>query len=377
MKERILAGKRPNIYRSESGMVAIMVTMILIIVISLIVLGFAQIVRRNQRQVLDHQLSSQAFYAAESGINDARKIIQTALDQGNPVYAKDTCEDATGPASSLYSGLQPKIDPDAGIEYTCLMVDPSPTELSYTSIGSKSTVVPIISANGTNMDTITLEWKADGISSPLADPTCPTAPLGNEFRPTTGWGCGYGVLRFDLVPTHDPNLTIDDLAKETMTSFGVPMNGGADGTINYPATQPASRNNSKNVFAANCDNTSCKLTIDVSSATSNNMHMRINSLYKDVSLKVQATNGGTPLRLNGAQALIDSTGKAQDVVRRIQVYVPLRDSSVNALSDYALQSSESVCKRYTVMDNYFDTDIPTAIGSPAVPITGISRLCQP
>jgi len=37
----------------QRGMVAIMITMILMIVISLIVLGFAQISRRNQRQSLD------------------------------------------------------------------------------------------------------------------------------------------------------------------------------------------------------------------------------------------------------------------------------------------------------------------------------------
>jgi Tfp pilus assembly protein PilX len=58
----------------QAGMVAIMVTMILMIVISLIVVGFAQISRRNQRQALDRQLSTQAFYAAETGVNDASDL---------------------------------------------------------------------------------------------------------------------------------------------------------------------------------------------------------------------------------------------------------------------------------------------------------------
>ena len=63
-------------------MVAILVTMNLMIVISLIVLGFAQISRRNQRQSLDRQLSTQAFYAAETAVNDAADLIKTAVQAG-------------------------------------------------------------------------------------------------------------------------------------------------------------------------------------------------------------------------------------------------------------------------------------------------------
>jgi Tfp pilus assembly protein PilX len=59
----------------QAGMVSIMVTMILMVVLSLIVIGFAQIARRNSRQSLDRQLSTSAFYAAEAGVNDVRDLI--------------------------------------------------------------------------------------------------------------------------------------------------------------------------------------------------------------------------------------------------------------------------------------------------------------
>ena len=60
------------------------------IVMSLIVLGFAQISRRNQRESLDRQLSTQAFYAAESGVNDARELITTAAQNNQAIPAKKT-----------------------------------------------------------------------------------------------------------------------------------------------------------------------------------------------------------------------------------------------------------------------------------------------
>lgn len=353
---------RPRLYRSESGMVAIMVTMIMMIVISLIVLGFAQIIRRNQRQALDHQLSTQAFYAAESGINDARKRIQTAVQNGETVVAKPTCGNSGGTVNTFYysgaEALQPDLDTAAGVKYVCLLVDPTPEELSYDTIGMNSTIVPLISNSGANLDTVTLEWQAKDTATPTVG--CPTSTT-DVFSRTTSWNCGYGVLRFDLVPTNSGSMDANSLADNTMTSFAVPFRtGGETGAIPFQA----GTSNNRNLFGASCNDTRCTATINVSSRNSNNFHMRVSSVYKSVSLTVRGTiAGGGAAELTGAQASIDATGKAQDITRRIKVTVPLRNSSTNALPDYALQSSDSICKRFAVMDNYFSVDLPNVTRS--------------
>lgn len=52
------------------------------------------------------------------------------------------------------------------------------------------------------------------------------------------------------------------------------------------------------------------------------------------------------------QVLIDVTGKAQDVLRRIQVRMSVKGGSARTnyagFSDYAIQSADSVCKLYEV-----------------------------
>lgn len=67
--------------------------------------------------------------------------------------------------------------------------------------------------------------------------------------------------------------------------------------------------------------------------------------------------GGTQLKLQGAEALIDSTGNAQNVLRRIQVYVSLLSAcnpqSGDCPSNYAIQSGSSICKRFAVYTGYF------------------------
>ena len=61
--------KQQAIARNQDGLVSIIIVVILMIVISIIVLSFAKVVRNEQRQTLDRQLSTQAYYAAESGVN--------------------------------------------------------------------------------------------------------------------------------------------------------------------------------------------------------------------------------------------------------------------------------------------------------------------
>lgn len=344
----------------EAGMVAIMVTLILIIVISLIVLGFAQISRRNQRQALDRQLSTQAFYAAESGVNDAAELIKNANQTGAAVAAKPDCASTGG---GFYSTLAPTLDAASGVSYTCLMVDPDPVTLVYSSIGQRGTIVPLIPTGG-SIAKITLTWQSkEDTATPVNN--CPTTPA--TFGKTSTWTCGYGVLRFDLVPT-DGALSLAGLQSGAMSTFVVPLRSGAG-----VATVPYTTGGGNNRLGVICTNTNCSMSITTPARAQ--FYMRVRSIYKDVSLQIEAFDAsGNPLQLSGAQAVVDATGKAQDVLRRIQVRVPLAGSSTNLQSDYAAQSSEAICKRFSVMDGFFQSDANVAV--PGVAGSTTNQLCQ-
>lgn len=345
-----------SLRHSEQGIVSMMVTMILIIVLSLTVLAFAQLSRRNARQALDNQLSTQAFYAAESGVNDARNLIATANTNGTAVQPKTTCND-TG--NGFYSSLNNTLNSAANIAYTCLLVNPSPNSLVYSSVNTHSLIVPVNSANGANLKTINLAWQSKLVSgSPLAG--CPGSTNG-VFSPTASWSCGYGVLRFDLVPTSSNNLTVDSLSGGTMTVFAVPVTGGGTNAISYA---PGGTNA---VSGVTCTNSGCNLSVDVSSAASANYYMRISSVYKDASLQLTGNDAAGQVNLSGAQVLIDSTGKAQDVLRRLQARAPVAATSRNQLPDYAMQSTSSVCKRFSIMQGFFQNS-PSGVSDASNPL---------
>ena len=353
----------------QAGMVSILVTMILLIVISLIVLGFAQISRRNQRQSLDRQLSSQAFYAAEAGVNDVRKLINDAIAAGNTVYAKPDCTPGSGAAATFYSPLTPTLSPSAS--YSCVMVDPAPPSLAYSDVGTAGTVVPLTSASGLNFSTLTFTWQTKtGSTTPTVG--CPTAAT-NRFSPTTTWTCGYGVLRFDLVPVAGGGMTASNLQTNTFTSFLVPVPTSLTTSVGFPGT-PAS-SNGNNLVATHCNNTQCSMKI--TGLNSTNYYLRLLSFYKDVSLQITGTDSsGTAAKLQGAQAVVDATGKSQDILRRIQVRLPLTASSTNLMSDYALQTTDAVCKRFAATDGYFQSYAAAAVSSLTSITAPPNPLCQ-
>ena len=129
--------------KKQSGFVAILVTMILMVITSLVVLSFAFLARQNQTRNLNSQLSTQAFYAAESGIN----VAASKLRQPGGLSDITKCSDTSQLSDSQQVG------DDDTVKFTCVLVDQAPTNLKYYPISTeKSTVVHVkTSGNPTSM----------------------------------------------------------------------------------------------------------------------------------------------------------------------------------------------------------------------------------
>lgn len=348
---------KPHTHK-ESGIVSIVVTMILMIIISLIVLGFARIVRREQRQALDRQLSTQAFYAAEAGVNEAIRVLN---DPGPPPFStnKTNC----GVLNPWFPNGSNDIDSTAGVKYTCLLINQTPESLEYDTVDQKrSLVIPIKSGAAGNLTEVTLQWQDTDGGTGL---NCPAL---TAFPPAGSWessgACDAGVLRVDLAPIGGPAFNRNDLRGRNLTAFLKPVTNGGAGTLAYntaigfgsppnPGAFAGSGGQGSIVQAA-CSsaptpgNKVCSVTINVSSAGSGYFVMRVKSIYKDNTLRITAKNASGPVTLVGAQAVIDSTGKAFDVLRRIQVRVPIGKSNI---FPEGLESVTTLCKRMSVAPN--------------------------
>ncbi|HUB93495.1 MAG TPA: hypothetical protein VMB52_03245 [Verrucomicrobiae bacterium] len=376
-----------GIGKNEQGMASILVTMIMIIVITLIVLGFSEVTRRNQSEALDNQLSAQAYYAAESGVNAA---VNYLTNPSNPTYSSTGNGQCTqfidGPLGGGPSKPVNVLNSSTQTQYTCLLVDTKPASLVVAPLAQTSdTVLHIADADGQALTALNFQWKA-ATSSNFVNGSCNA--VSSYALPSYGsWNCPFGILRVDLVggssvSAANANTSLEN--NESVTTFylipsyqsgapyytqtasmsGTPAwqpvdpsaspNTACDGNSSDP---PASQNCPVRMIHVTCSSTACSLKLNISGGQPE-YYARVGMLYQDASvLTVTGADSVTGLgdvQFANGQALIDSTGQSEDELRRIQVRVPLLASPSSP--QYSLQATDTICKQLTDGPNVATTD---------------------
>lgn len=318
----------------QRGIVAILVTMILMVVISLIVISFAKISRREQRNALDRQLSTQAFYAAESGINDARKVIDNWISTGQNAKLISYMDSCNGVGSFAAAAVPPgpvvnlgtPIIPGGNASYTCLFADLAPKTIVYTK-SDQQHVLPIKDQSGAPISNIEIYF--DDGSGGTSFTSCPSEHNNGPYS-----NCDSPILRLEMVKGSD--LTINKV-------FFIYPSQSSGGTISYGTTTGGTAQADCSYVATNPNR--CK--IQVTNLSGNSYFLRLKGIYKSAAFTISANDGVA--ELVGAQILIDSTGKAEDVERRIQV----RTRANNLSSDvplYGLEGTGKICKKFYLTD---------------------------
>lgn len=344
--------RRPG-HTDQNGIVSIMVTLIMMIVISLIVIGFSQVARRNQREALDRQLSTQAYYAAESGVNQAAAFFHNNPSVGNidtlspgdcKTFINNQPTDAT-PGLGIGYGSGNVLN--NGVSYSCLMVNSYPASLVADPLGQDSNLVwHVKDSAGNPFSFLTFSWASN---PDYADTNTCTSTAGGTLPTYTSWNCAFGILRVDIIASANVNNAGLEDPSLVRTVYMVP-NG-------FNAANPATATASPLAGQATIAKTPCSSVTDVCSVkltglNQSEYYVRLTMMYQDSS-NVSLVGGDVSNPVGGVkfadgQAVIDATGKAQDELRRVQVRIPLiRTDSV--LPIFGVQSTNSVCKELTVV----------------------------
>lgn len=362
--------KQRRLRDSSRGMVSIIVTLVMMLVISIIVLGFAQVSRYEQRQTLDRQLSSQAFLAAESGVNDVRQLIATLITGGQTIPEKPQCDRGNNVPSNPYYGLSTSLDTSNDISYSCLLVSTQLNSLVQVVPGDGTGVTLALHPVSGQLTQLHIHWSLSPAPASVAGckTSVPGIPVPGDFPqagPVSGWGCPYGMLRMDIVPTDTLNRLA--LMNNQKAVFFYPIQTGVAQWINYA-------NLAGSVTPMECSTTDCSVDVramptGVGGFTDYSIHLT--GIYNGGTVTITADGTSGPnTTLKDAQALVDVTGKAQDVLRRIQVRLTL---GTNGAPSYALQSGGAICKRFGIGPGIYSipTDIPGSLQDPTNP------MCQP
>lgn len=347
-----------KIKNDQSGFAAIVVALVLILVLSLTTVGFAELMSSNQKEALNKQLSSQAYYAAESGVNDAIQAYAKGY-----TYAKTECggnfPGATGDSS--YSET-PSVNTTTNTDITCLLTNPNPSSIIYTISNTQPTVIeiqgcsqndkssPISQCNGYSpepISTINISWY-DGGSNLL------TGLNANKFPSANNINSNYSnILRIELVPLSG-SLSRSALISNAYTAYLEP-NGSAASASSDSVTSSNTGENSGEILSSNCPTgfssttgVICNVNLNVSTLSNSSTYLLVLRSIYSYSTTAIATiydSSDKALNIGDAQLLIDSTGKAQNILKRIQVRV----SETNEFETPDAVVHGLVCKQLNVL----------------------------
>lgn len=333
---------------NQDGVVSIIVTMLIMLLLTLIVLAISQNANREQRQAIDRQLASQAFYAAETGINDVAKYLYENPSPPVPIRNTTNCDPA---ASGVPNN---NLTADGIVKYTCILYDKQSKTIELSKVGiADSKIVFIEPVNDLGgfvpLTDITISWDDSTLGGSARTTGCTFAGSSPALPASLPANCEVGGLRISLIKDA---ATRDAINRGTYTAFFLPKGtAGGSGITAYIPEPPAPNTDNQGVIAsANCNSAppprKCSMRITAIPGLAR-QYLHLRSLYKEVDVTISGRiAGGIEARFANAQIMIDSTGKANDVLRRIQVRIPAQAQSTTA--PFSLQTADAICKLYNV-----------------------------
>ncbi len=330
--------------QDQQGFVSLVIALTLVIILALLTVGFTQLSRHEQQRALDKQLSVQATYAAETGINDAIKAVNNGF---TPPAGPDQCTTLPAPYTQTING-------SVNVSYKCLLIDKTPKSLVFNRVAANSARTITFSTSGPLTDLI-VSWGSD-------PPGMIGFPGSLKFLPKAAWTAANtpAVLQFSVTPYSSVTFDRASLIRNNFTSYLYPStlaigpgNVYADGIGNNPSNGP--------VLSGHCPTAvpdyPCSVDIKglntalLGAGGSGPFMVHFLNYYSASRIEITAKNGASNLNFINGQAIIDSTGVAQDVSKRLQVHVTIggnvggiSGSGLSNLPTYSLEA-QNICKR--------------------------------
>ncbi|MDO8335642.1 MAG: hypothetical protein Q7T74_02555 [Candidatus Saccharibacteria bacterium] len=382
----------------QSGVASIFIVVFFTLLISVIVISFVTIVNQDQRQSTNADLSSSAYDSAQAGVEDAKRGLEqyrvNCLKTSTPVSDCETKYTSTDPTTSgALSGaqcttFQTKLGTDLGLDvegnskevkvttntaddstldqaYTCLKVKLQTNDYKRTLDNGNSIIVPLKGATG-NPATIQLNWfeKSEWYVNDTGNTLdLPNAVSGNDFKlpgNASDWGSKRPpLMRAQIIAVPRTNVSLDIVDQGSKAVFLYPSsNGGNSVSLDSTSGVDVFRRGMKNSpVAVKCNDTSayaCSVAITKFSIGADyDYYLRLMPTYNNVKLQVKMLDGaGATIKFDGVEPEIDSTGRANDVFRRVISRVAF-DADQNGID-----VTQGICKNFTLADSYIDTTDP-------------------
>jgi hypothetical protein len=318
-------------------------------VLALISIGFSQLMNREARQALDRQLSLEAFYAAESGVNDAVNYLSTPgatswSDCKIPISAQPYFVDAGD------------ISGDKLSQYTCVSVNNTPKEIDYNLAQGETISVKV---DLPTLEKLHFGWENQTYQNgaQVMHSSSGAVPLGTLLREDEVATDSTGILRVSIYPVTagaasapDTNLALESASR---TYFLYPNGGGAgtEGSVSYASDGIYVSGHCSTTYPtlpyAQATQRFCNSAVSGLSGKGTTYYVKLTALYAPLGVSIEGSDSsGNALGIPNTEGVIDVTGSGNDIIKRVQALRPI--GNYYDYPNEGLRSMQAVCKLFRV-----------------------------
>lgn len=369
--------------RRQAGAVSLFVVIFAALLMTVVTVGFVQLMVKDQQQATANDLSQSAYDSAQAGVEDAKRLLlaqqaactNTAnadcIKYTNAITSNDCQTLEKAGVSSTTNGetmvQQTTSDNKLDQAYTCVKITPNTATYRNQLTKDSSLIVPLRATGA--FDTVVLSWfSSDDLSS--GSSTVNTAKTGPVTLPPVGsaWDASVpALMRAQLIQTGAKfNLGDFDGGGNASTLFLYPMavaspiqptvpfaldTRQAAGATMAPQTVACAKTVNASVGYA-C---SVKLMLPTpadGNTTDRGAYLRLSALYNNAHFSLSLLNGTDSVLFKGVQPQVDSTGRANNLFRRVQASVEL--SGMMAYPEAAVDIAGGLCKNFIVTNDPAD-----------------------
>ena len=383
-----------KINNKQSGEVSFFVLIFATLLFTVVTISFVRIMIQNQQQSSAVDLSQSAYDSAQAGVEDAkRSLIQwkTACNAGEiecnelgTIFTNDLqpCNAAVSKLSDVYDILSTTVGKEVTVKtgtdnklnqaYTCVTIKTlTPAYLGELKPDT-SILIPLLGTS--DFDTVRIEWfnSKDYICAiPGCTPGSIELPVSTDspLLSNSSWASVPGlnipaIMRAQLIQFNTAGYYLTDFDGSASgngtnnTHFLYPSNVVSTGsfatdgrlTIKNEPTKVECKSLTTLTQPYSCSATLTLPKPSTGSPPNHAQYLNLTSLYKQSNFKVTLLNVSTVVKFNGVQPVIDSTGRANELFKRIETRVVFINDSF-PFPQGAIDLNGNFCKEFSVTDD--------------------------
>lgn len=386
-----------NIRSKQRGAVSLFVVVFAALLITVVTVSFVRIMIQDQQQATAVDLSQSAYDSAQAGVEDAKRALiryqaicqesdEAACASAKATLDSATCNTAVKQLSEYKDNTSSEIIVQEGNQsnaldqaYTCIKIALDTIDYLGTLAIGDSKIIPLRVNSGSDFDTVKIEWfsGSDLPAGPDAKVDLQAPSPNMPLLPQSGSGQWQpnrpSIMRIQLIQIGSNGFNLGDFDSvnsdnesnaNTLFLYPTGISGStapvAGTTVGFIGNDIRRSQDSTPMVPVNCLGSlagggyACSATIKLPGPINGGereAYLRVNSLYNKASYRVTMfSSDASPVKFDAVQPEIDSTGRANDLFRRVKVRVELSDINF-PYPDAAVEVTGNFCKTFSVTDN--------------------------